>query len=400
MKYKVLYAEANYGKAEIDAAIKVLEEQRHNMVASTNVTEFQEKIAALFGKSYGVMSNSGSSANLLALVAFSFEKGKNVITPALTFSTTVAPIVQCDLVPNFVDCKIDTLQIDEDAIEGKINSETIAIMVPNLIGNLPDWKRIREIANKHNLVVIEDSADTVGYEFDGMVGNPYSDVVTTSFYASHIITGAGVGGMTCFNDLVLRDKALSLRGWGRRSTQYGETEDTSRRLSAKLAGIDYDDKYIFDDLGYNFIPTELSAAFALVQLGNLEKNIQTRLRNYAALSNILSKHSELIRLFSSNNTVRTNWLAFPFVLRGEMAGRRKELQLHLEENGIQTRTIFTGNILRHPALSNVKIIGDVNNFPNSDEVMENGILLGCHSRLSLDQVNYMGEKINMFIEGK
>ena len=202
MEYKVLYAEANYGQPEIDAVIKVLQEQRHNMVASTNVDELQGKIAELFGKSYGVMSNSGSSANLLALASLCFEKGKNVITPALTFSTTVAPIVQCGLVPNFVDCKINTLQIDEDAIESKINSETVAIMVPNLIGNLPDWRLIREIANRHNLVVIEDSADTVGYKLEGVVGSPYSDVVTTSFYASHIITGAGVGGMICFNDIV------------------------------------------------------------------------------------------------------------------------------------------------------------------------------------------------------
>ena len=397
MEHKVFYAEANYGQPEIDAVIKVLQEQRHNMVASTNVDNFQVKIADLFGKSYGVMSNSGSSANLLALASFGFEKGKNVITPALTFSTTVAPIVQCGLVPNFVDCRIATLQIDEDAIESKINRETVAIMVPNLIGNLPDWQRIRQIADRHNLVVIEDSADTVGYELEGVVGNPYSNAVTTSFYASHIITGAGVGGMTCFNDMELRDKALSLRGWGRRSTQYGETEDTSRRLSAKLDGMDYDDKYIFDDLGYNFIPSELSAAFALVQLGDLEKNIQTRLRNYGALSEILGEHSDSIKLFSSNNTARTNWLAFPLLLSGDMAGRRKELQLHLEENGIQTRTIFTGNILRHPALSGVEVIGEVDEFPNSDEIMKNGILLGCHSRLSLEQVHYMGEKISSFI---
>lgn len=397
MEYKVLYAEANYGQQEIDAVIKVLESQRHNMVASSNVTEFQEKISSLFGKSFGVMSNSGSSANLLALAPFEFKKGKNVITPALTFSTTVAPIVQCGLIPNFVDCKIDTLQIDEDAIEDKINSDTVAIMVPNLIGNLPDWKRIRKIADKHNIMVIEDSADTVGYEIDGVIGNPYTDVATTSFYASHIITGAGVGGMTCFNDSLLRDKALSLRGWGRRSSQYGETEDTSRRLSATLDGMDYDDKYIFDDLGYNFIPSEISAAFALVQLGYLEKNIQTRLRNYSALTDILSDHSDSIRLFSSLNTARTNWLAFPLVLQGPLSGCRKELQYYLEDRGIQTRTIFTGNILRHPALDNEDVIGNVDEFPNSDEVMKNGILLGCHSRLSLDQINYMGDAINSFI---
>ncbi|MDA8544974.1 aminotransferase class I/II-fold pyridoxal phosphate-dependent enzyme [Alphaproteobacteria bacterium] len=397
MDYKVLYAEANYGTAEIDAVIKVLENQRHNMVASDNVSEFQGKVAALFGKSFGVMSNSGSSANLLALASFGFPEGKNVITPALTFSTTVAPIVQCGLIPNFVDCNISTLQIDEDAIERAINIDSVAIMVPNLIGNLPDWRRIKEIADKHNLVVIEDSADTIGYQLEGVIGNPYTDVVTTSFYASHIITGAGVGGMTCFNEVRLRDKALSLRGWGRRSSQYGETEDISRRLSASLAGMDYDDKYIFDDLGYNFIPSEMSAAFALVQLGSLEENIQIRTRNYAALTDMLSAHSKSIRLFSSANIARTNWLAFPLVLQGSLAGRRRELQIYLEKNGIQTRTIFTGNILRHPALANVNVIGNADDFPNSDQVMKNGILLGCHSRLTLDQVRLMGDTIGTFI---
>jgi CDP-6-deoxy-D-xylo-4-hexulose-3-dehydrase len=397
MDYKVLYAEANYGQAEIDAVIKVLEKQRHNMVASDNVSEFEKKIATLFGKKYGVMSNSGSSANLLALAAFGFQRGKNVITPALTFSTTVAPIVQCGLVPNFVDCKIETLQIDEDLIEESITDDTVAIMVPNLIGNLPDWRLIREIANRHNLCVIEDSADTVGYKIDDRNGNPYSDVATTSFYASHIITGAGVGGLTCFNDPTLRDKSLSLRGWGRRSSQYGETEDTSRRLSAKLAGMDYDDKYIFDDLGYNFLPSEISAAFALAQLENLDKNIQARLRNYSQLTNILIQYSDVIRLFSANHNTVTNWLAFPLVLQGAMSGRRKELQLYLENKGIQTRTIFTGNILRHPALSDVEVLGGVDDFPNSDEVMKNGILLGCHSRLTLEQVNFIGETIGAFM---
>jgi len=398
MKYKVLYAEANYGQSEIDAVIRVLNDQRHNMVASTHVSEFQDKIAKLFGKDYGIMSNSGSSANLLAIAAFGFDKGKNIVTPALTFSTTVAPIVQCGLIPNFVDCKLDTLQIDEDAVERVINQDTVAIMVPNLIGNLPDWHKLRCIADRHNLILIEDSADTVGYKIADSVGNPFSDVVTTSFYASHIITGAGVGGMTCFNNPTLRDKALSLRGWGRRSTQYGETEDTSRRLAATLDGMDYDDKYIFDDLGYNFIPSEISAAFALEQLADLEKNIEVRLRNYSALTDSLSAYPDKIRLFFSNASTRTNWLAFPLVLQGELSGYRKELQLYLEENGIQTRTIFTGNILRHPAMSNVEIIGNISDFPNADEVMRNGILLGCHSRLSLDQVAYMGEIIVSFIK--
>ena len=316
MNYKVLYAEANYGQREIEAVIKVLETQRHNMVASKNVETFQERVSEIFGKAYGVMTNSGSSANLLAIAALDLPHGKNVITPALTFSTTVAPIVQSRLIPNFVDCNLDTLQINEDLIEDNINEDTVAIMVPNLIGNLPDWKRIRDIADKYSLKVIEDSADTIGYKINGTYGNSYTDVVTTSFYASHIITGAGVGGMTCFNSVDLKNKALSLRGWGRRSTQYGETEDTSRRLSAVLDGMDYDDKYVFDDLGYNFIPSELSAAFALVQLEALDENISLRLRNYSALADRLKKHSDSIRTFTSNSSPNTNWLAFPLVLQG------------------------------------------------------------------------------------
>ena len=397
-EYKVFYAEANYGAEEISAVNNVLINQRHNMVTSHNVTLFEEKVAKLFVKSYGVMSNSGSSANLLALASFDFKPGSNVITPCLTFSTTVAPIVQCGLVPNFVDCDIENLQIDVSAIEKSINDDTVALLIPNLIGNIPDWKKISEIASKYKLVLIEDSADTIGYKLGEHTGNPYTDVATTSFYASHVITGAGTGGMTCFNDSKLKDKALSLRGWGRRSTQYGETEDTNRRLSATLDGMDYDDKYIFDDLGYNFIPSEVSAAFALVQLGKLSKNVELRISNYQLMSSRLSKHNELIKLFESNYSATTNWLAFPLLLIGKLAGKRKSLQSFLEDEGIQTRTIFTGNILRHPAMQGVDYIGDVDKFPNADNVMKDGILLGCHSRLTSDQLNYVCDKFDEYIE--
>jgi CDP-6-deoxy-D-xylo-4-hexulose-3-dehydrase len=142
----------------------------------------------------------------------------------------------------------------------------------------------------------------------------------------------------------------------------------------------------------------MSAAFALVQLADLEKNIEIRLRNYSVLAESLSAYPDMIRLFTSNAFTRTNWLAFPLVLQGDLSGCRKELQLYLEDNGIQTRTIFTGNILRHPAMSDVDRIGEIEDFPNADEVMKNGILLGCHSRLSIEQVAYMGKTIASFID--
>ncbi len=394
---KVLYAEANYGQEEIQAATNVLRRQKHNLVTSHNVEEFEHKVANIFGKKYGLMSNSGSSANLLAIKSFNFPSGGEVITPTLTFSTTVAPIVQSNLVPVFVDSDIETLQANTKQIADNINDNTVAIMIPNLIGNIPDWEEIYNVAKDKNVALIEDSADTIGYKFNGKDGNVFSNVVTTSFYASHIITGAGVGGMTCFDDEETYLKAKSLRSWGRRSSQYGETEDINRRLAASIDDFDYDDKYIFDDIGYNFIPSELSAAFALEQFKKLDKNIQIRKKNFKHLKDNLKKFSSDILTFKEFSKVESNWLAFPLCLQGKLEGKRRELQLYLENKNIQTRTIFTGNITKHPIMNNINYKKGVSEFPNADRIMKNGILLGCHNSLEEIDLDYMTYHIENFI---
>lgn len=395
---QVFYAEANYGDEEINAVVKVLKNQRHSLVTAGNVLKFEEVISETFSKKYGLMVNSGSSANLLAIACLNLPSGGEVITPALTFSTTVAPLIQNDLVPVFVDCDLSNLQVNLDQIEESISDNTVALMIPNLIGNLPDWKRLRGIADKHSLILIEDSADTIGFKINGQLGNSYSDITTSSFYASHIITGAGTGGIVCFNDEQLFNKAKSLRSWGRRSSQYGETEEISRRLNISLAGYDYDDKYVFDDLGYNFIPSELSAAFALVQFKKLEKNISIRQKNFKFMKNFFDKYPELVTTFDAPQGDDVCWLAFPICLKGKLEGRRKELQTYLEESGIQTRTIFTGNIVKHPLLENKKIKNGEKNFKNSDKIMKNGILLGCHNSLDLDDLEYMCFHFKKFID--
>ena len=165
-----------------------------------SVKEFENKVANLFGKKYGLMVNSGSSANLLALASLKLKKNSEVITPTLTFSTTVAPIYQLGLIPNFIDVEIDKFIINIDKIEKSINKNTKAMIIPNLLGNIPDYRKIIKIAKKYSLKVIEDSADTIGYSINGKNFGKYSDISTTSFYASHIVTGAGFGGMICFND--------------------------------------------------------------------------------------------------------------------------------------------------------------------------------------------------------
>jgi CDP-4-dehydro-6-deoxyglucose reductase, E1 len=399
MEYRrVFYAEANYGQEEIDAVVEVLQTQRHSMVTGKNVDLFEKRTAEIFGKKYGLMVNSGSSANLVAIQSLELPEGGEVITPALTFSTTISPIVQSGLVPVFTDSMIDNLQVNIDEVEASITDKTVAFMIPNLIGNIPDWARLREIADKHNLFLIEDSADTIGYKIDGEFGNKYSDITTSSFYASHIITGAGTGGIVCYNNLDLLQKGRSLRSWGRRSSQYGETEEIERRLDCSLDGFDYDDKYVFDDIGYNFIPSEISAAFALKQFDKLEKNISIRQRNFDYMKEAFSKHNDKVITFNSLPNIDITWLAFPIVLTGLLAGKRKKLQQYMEGHGIQTRTIFTGNITRHPMMDDQKYTRATSDFSIVDQVMANGILLGCHNSLEIDDLAYMIHYFEKFLK--
>ena len=385
---RVFYAEANYGDDEIEAVLKVLQEDRLAIMDGKQVHELEAKVAALFRKKYGLMTNSGSSANLLGIKGLRLPKNTKVITPALTFSTTVAPLVQSDLVPLFVDVEIDTLQIDTSILENIPLDNVSAICIPNLIGNVANWEEIYGFARANNLKIIEDSADTIGYHYETHL-NDWSDVSTTSFYASHVVTGSGFGGMTAFKDEEDYIYAKSLRGWGRRSSQYGETEDYNRRFECKISGYDYDDKYVFDDLGYNFMPSEISAAFALVQLRDLENNLQGRADNFKILSDSFSK-SENFSMFHTYENVFTGWLAFPMLLTNKLKGKRKEFQIYLEKEGIQTRTIFTGNILKQPVAE--KFIWDSHgSFEISDEIMQNGIMLGCHNQMDDEKMAYMQE---------
>jgi len=387
---RVYYAEANYGKEEIEAVIKVLKEDRLAIMDGKQVHELEKKVATIFRKDFGLMTNSGSSANLLGVQGLQLPKQSKVITPALTFSTTVAPLVQSDLVPLFVDVELDTLQINTEVLKEVPLDDVSAICVPNLIGNIANWEEIYSFAKKNNLKIIEDSADTIGYEYKTDLTD-WSDVSTTSFYASHVVTGSGFGGMATFKDKENYEYARSLRGWGRRSSQYGETEDYNRRFDCKIGGYDYDDKYVFDDLGYNFMPSEISAAFALVQLDNLENNIKGRANNFKLLADTFSQ-SPNFETFRTYENVYTGWLAFPMLLTNKLKGKRKQLQIFLEKAGIQTRTIFTGNILKQP-VSN-KFSWDAHgSFDISDEIMQNGIMLGCHNQMDASKMEYLQQKV-------
>ena len=400
MKKKIYYGLAVYNKKEINAVNNVLKKKQLTLIDGPLVKKFEKEVAKLFGKKYGLMVNSGSSANLLALASLKLKKNSEIITPTLTFSTTVAPIYQLGLMPSFVDVEINKFIIDVEKIEKSINKNTKAIIIPNLLGNIPDYKKIINIAKKYSLKVIEDSADTIGYSVNGKNFGKFSDISTTSFYASHIVTGAGFGGMVCFNDKKMYNEAKILRGWGRSSATFNESEDINKRFSAKVSGIQYDGKYIFLKMGYNFLPSEISAAFGLEQLKKLKKNIDTRIRNFRYLSNFFSKFNNFINLPVTNLNARTGWLAFPLTIKENKKFNRRDMQIFFEKNNIQTRTIFTGNILRQPAMNNLKYKSKKDSAVISNDVMKNGILLGCHHGMNIQDLDYICKTFIRFLKFK
>ena len=386
---KIYYGKAVYNHKEINAVIKVLRNDSLSLIDGKKVKILEKTVSKIFGKKFGLMVNSGSSANLLALSSFDFKKGSEIITPNLTFSTTVAPIYQLGLVPHFVGVEQNKFVVDVSQIERCINKKTVALMIPNLLGNIADWKKINKIAKKYKLKIIEDSADTIGHTVDNKHTGKLSDITTNSFYASHIISGAGTGGIACFNDYKLYQRAKLLRGWGRSSATFNESENVNKRFNVKISGIEYDAKYIFSDLGYNFLPSEISAAFAIEQIKKLKNNIAIRNKNFEYLKNFFGRYPEYFSLPEQYKGVKTPWLAFPLVIKQNKKFNRKQMQMFFEKNNIQTRTIFTGNILKQPVMKNRYYKSHPKCSVVADDVMRNGILLGCHQGMIKTELDYM-----------
>tara|TARA_A100001015_G_scaffold274877_1_gene331630 strand:- start:130 stop:1335 length:1206 start_codon:yes stop_codon:yes gene_type:complete len=397
---KVYYGKAVYDSKEIRAVNNVLKNHSLSLIDGIHVKKLENNISKIFGKKYGLMVNSGSSANLLALSSFDFKRGSEIITPNLTFSTTVAPIYQLGLVPHFIGVEENKFIADISHIEKCINKKTVAIMIPNLLGNIPNWKKISLIARKYKLKVIEDSADTIGYTFNKKIIGKFSDVVTNSLYASHIINGAGTGGMVCFNKFSLYQRAKLLRGWGRSSATFNESEDIEKRFRVKISGIDYDAKYIFSELGYNFLPSEISAAFALEQLKKLRANIKKRRENFSFLKKFFQQYNNLFKLPVEETFIRTPWLAFPLVIKKNKYFDRKKFQIFFEKHNIQTRTIFTGNILKQPVLKNKIYKKHTLCAKVANDVMRNGVLLGCHQGLTKNELTYITKIFKKFLENE
>jgi CDP-6-deoxy-D-xylo-4-hexulose-3-dehydrase len=366
----------SYGEEEIEAVNTCL---REGWLAGNGkyTTEFENQVSSYFGKKFGLLVNSGSSACLLALAALDLPKGAEVFTPACTFSTTVAPIVQLGLKPVFCDVEIDEYVPSVSQIFEKVTLATKVLMIPNLIGNTPDWKGIREKLieiGREDIALVEDSADTLIY-------TPYTDISTTSFYASHVITACGSGGMVMFNSEKHLKRAVMFRDWGR----IGEnTEVVSERFNHLVDEIPYDFKFLYGCLGYNFKSSEVNAAFGLEQMKKLPKFVDIRRRN---IERYLENLKDVPGIILPKDDKNANWMAFALQVEDRLA-----LVNYLEDRKIQTRVIFSGNITRHPAYR--EFLGV---FQNSDTIMRRGILLGCHHGMTVEDVDYVCDNIKEFL---
>ena len=366
-----------YGEEEIKAVEQCL---RDGWLAGfgPRSIEFEEKIAKQFGKKYGVFVNSGSSACLLALAALDLKKGSKIITPALTFSTTLAPIIQLGYEPVFIDSNLKSYVPDVKDIIDAVTDDVKAIMIPNLIGNKPNWKLLKnelKKINRNDILIIEDSADTVTH-------TTHTDVSTTSFYASHVITAGGMGGMVMFNNKKHVKRALMYRDWGRIGDN---SENMDDRFAHDVDGLPYDYKFLYGVLGYNMKCSEMSAAFGLVQLERFQTFKQKRRDN---IERYLENLKDVKEILLPDDSIKPNWLAIPL-----QTERRLELLTYLEDNNIQTRVTFAGNVTRHPIYREY-----LQEFKNADTVMKNGFLLGAHHGMDLEDVDYVCNKIKEFFE--
>ena len=396
---RIEYAGSVHDEEEIAAVVEVLRGGATALRIGRNVREMERLVSAAFGKERGIMVNSGSSALYLAVELLGLEPGDEIITSAVTFSTDVAPIVRAGLVPVFVDVTADTYQIDVDQIEGALGPRTRAVLAPNLIGNCPDWDRIRGIADAHELQVVEDSCDCLGATLRDTPTGTRADISVTSFALSHIITAAGTGGMLMADDAGLVDRALLLRRWGRRSeVKFFGSQKGARRYFSDLDGLEYDDLFIFDEVGWNFEPSEISAAFGVVQMRKLPANLARRRRNFALLAERFATRPDVFVLPQTTPEVETGWHMFPIMIRPESGIRRADFQAHMEAAGVDTRMVWTGNVTRQPAFKGVAHRVAAGGLPNADRVMETGLVLPCNHAIDDDGIAYIGDTMDAFFE--
>jgi CDP-6-deoxy-D-xylo-4-hexulose-3-dehydrase len=406
---KIHYAGRVYDQLEMIAMVDAVLEFWLTM--GRYAEEFEEELGKFLGVSEVVFVNSGSSANLLAIATLCsneldghLEQGDEIITPAVTFPTTVAPLIQNGLIPVFVDCELGTYNLDVSASEKAISERSKAIFVPHTLGNPCEMDRIMGLAEKWGLLVIEDACDALGSRFDGKHVGTFGHLGTLSFYPAHHIT-TGEGGAVITNDKKLAKIARSIRDWGRACWCAYNTTDPNgacgRRFEWKIPGLPdtYDHRYLYTNIGYNLRPTDIQAALGTVQLAKLPNFIEKRKHNFQRLFEGLKQYEEHLILPRWGGRADVSWFAFLITVRPEAPFSRQELVRWLEDARIETRLLFAGNILKQPAYRDMRcrLVGKLE---NSDLVMRNSFFVGVYPGLDDVRIDYVLEKFEEFLSNQ
>jgi CDP-6-deoxy-D-xylo-4-hexulose-3-dehydrase len=367
--------------------------------------QFEKKLANFLGIKCLLTVNSGSSANLIAFSTLTsqklkeraIQKGDEVITVAAGFPTTVNPIIQFGAIPVFIDVKIPTYNIDESLVEDAITNKTKAIMLAHTLGNPFNVKKIKEICDKYNLWLIEDSCDALGSKYNNQNVGTFGDLATLSFYPAHHIT-MGEGGAVFTNSKKLERIAESFRDWGRDCyCEPGKDNTCNKRFGWQLGDLPfgYDHKYTYSHLGYNMKITDMQAACGLAQLERLENFIEKRKKNFNFLNKNLKYLEEFLILPEAQKNSEPSWFGFPLSLRKNNKFNRNDLVSYLNDNKIGTRLLFSGNLTKQPYMKDVnfKIHGELK---NTDFVMENTFWIGVYPGLRTEHLNFITQKIKFF----
>lgn len=416
----VQYAGSFFDDKEFVAATNTLLNEW--LVLGEDAIKFEKRFPPLLGKKYGVVVNSGSSANLLMVLTakkyFNLKDGDKVIVPVAGFPTTLNPIIQSNLVPVFVDIELDTLNLNLDQVEKAANLGAKAIMFAHVLGNPPNMKRLREIKFKYNLIFLEDCCDALGSTYEGIPVGTDADISTCSFYPAHHMT-MGEGGFVACSNKEQEKIARSIREWGRGCYCVGKKANLSTKGSCgcrfntwlpELEDEIFDHKYVYDNIGYNLKPIELQCSIGLVQLDKLPEIHRLRKENYSKLTKIFEPYESSFIIHKATKNSDPSWFAFPLTVKVPTLFKRSQFTTFMEEHKIQTRNYFGGNLLLQPAYKNITgitydgtVINNKNfnaktHFPIATKVTTDTLFLGTSPVITSPQLDYIEQTVNQFFK--
>jgi CDP-4-dehydro-6-deoxyglucose reductase, E1 len=368
------------------------------LTAGRYAQEFEQDFAKYIGINFCLLTNSGSSANLLALTAFTSPKlgekrlkpGDEVITVAAGFPTTINPIIQNGLIPVFVDVEIGTYNIKVDELEEAYSEKTRAVMIAHTLGNPFDLDAVVAFTKKHDLYLIEDCCDAVGSTYNGKMVGTFGHAATTSFYPAHHMT-MGEGGAILVNNNLFKTLVQSFRDWGRDCfCEPGSNDTCGRRFSMQFGSLPqgYDHKYVYSHIGYNLKITDMQAAVGVAQLKKLPSFVEARKRNFEVMFNGLKQFEDYLVLPVATKKSDPSWFGFPITVKINDKFTKNQIVEYLEKRKIMTRQLFAGNITRQPSFANIKY-RQVGTLKNTDMIMNNTFFIGVYPGLTEQKLNYV-----------